>query len=190
MEKLRRTHVAAVGVEDTATVLVRKLKRVDFPLVFHSMSMLTQRRWSASATNAHLATVHQPCTRMMPSSCAWAPRLVVDVRLQLGYHVSGQRCDAPFRNEIFGEWREVRTMNLTEVATVRQGKIQLRMQHMCACRVGLQDHKPIRQHAQWCACEHCADAGRGVATSRVCGPSRSSWQRRQSETAQGPQSRP
>ena len=55
--------------------------------------------------------------------------------------------------------REPRTTHRAEAAAIRRGKIRLRIEHMCARRIGLHNREPAEGHVQRCAIEDGADAG-------------------------------
>ena len=52
---------------------------------------------------------------------------------------------------------EARTTNRTQAAAIRRGKIGLRVENVCAFRVGLHDGKPAKRHAQRCTSEGGVD---------------------------------
>ena len=66
-------------------------------------------------------------------------------------------------------WTEARTAHRAEAAAIRRGKIRLRIEHMCARRIGLHDREPAKRHAQRSAREDCADAGSEGGEELRCG---------------------
>lgn len=49
--------------------------------------------------------------------------------------------------------------NHAEAAAIRRGAVGLRIEHMCARRVGLHDREPVKRHLQRCAREDCVNTG-------------------------------
>ena len=49
------------------------------------------------------------------------------------------------------------TTNCAQATTIRHGQIRLRIEHMCACRVGLHDREPAKRHAKRCALKSHVD---------------------------------